>query len=168
MSATHRFATVLLPFVLLTPLACDADSEPRDDAVADTMQADSATLYDRLGGESAIRSVVDSVVAHAAADEELNFTRAGTANEWEATPENIDTLKVRLVQFVASATGGPQRYEGQDMPTAHRGMEITDAEFDRLGGHLRMALQAHDVPQNLQDELFAIVESTRPQIVTAE
>lgn len=164
-----------LPIVLLT--AITAGCQPGDDGTdegiePDTMAAEDTlaaaaegSLYDRLGGEPAIASVVDSMVAYAAADTALNFTRQGTANEWEATPENTALLKSRLVQFVGQATGGPQIYEGQDMTTAHRGMAITDEEFDRLGGHLRHALDVHDVPAREKDELMAIVETTRTAIV---
>lgn len=139
-------------------------------AAGDTLAGAQESLYDRLGGEAAIASVVDSMVAYAAADTALNFTRAGTANEWEATPENVELLKTRLVQFVGQATGGPQTYEGEDMGTVHAGMEITDEEFDRLGAHLKAALDAHGVPDAEQGELMAIVETTRSAIVapTAE
>lgn len=139
-------------------------------AAGDTLAEAQESLYDRLGGEAAIASVVDSMVAYAAADTALNFTRAGTANEWEATPENVELLKDRLVQFVGQATGGPQVYEGEDMGTVHAGMEITNEEFDRLGGHLKKALDVHGVPAAEQDELMAIVETTRTAIVapTAE
>lgn len=126
------------------------------------------TLYDRLGGEPAIAAVVDTFVALAAGDAELNFTRQGTANEWEATPENVDLLKARLVQFVGQATGGPQVYEGQDMAAAHTGMAITNEEFDRLSGHLGAALDAYNVPVAEKQELFAIVETTRSAIVAPQ
>ena len=105
------------------------------------------------------------MVALAAADTELNFTRQGTANEWEATPENVELLKTRLVQFLGQSTGGPQAYQGADMTAAHAGMQITDEEFDRLAGHLEAALDAHSVPDAEKQELFAIVETTRSAIV---
>jgi hemoglobin len=143
----------------------DEGIEPDTLAAEDTLAAAQGSLYDRLGGEPAIASVVDSMVAYAAADTALNFTRAGTANEWEATPENVALLKTRLVQFVGQATGGPEAYEGQDMATSHEGMAITDEEFDMLGGHLKHALDVHDVPAAEQDELMAIVETTRSAIV---
>lgn len=130
---------------------------------ADTVAA--ATLYDRLGGEEAIAAVVDTLVALASADTELNFTRQGTANEWEATPENVALFKTHMVQFVGQATGGPQVYEGMDMATAHTGMQITNEEFDRLAGHLEAALDAYNVPDAEKQELFAIVETTRSAIV---
>lgn len=132
---------------------------------ADTAAA--ATLYDRLGGEGAIRSVVDDFVGRAAADDTLNFTRQGTAAAWEATPANVETLKQRLVQFIGHGTGGPQIYGGRDMATAHAGMNITNAEFDRLAGHLQASLNAHGVGATEQAELFAVVETTRGAIVTA-
>lgn len=165
-----------LPTMLLIVLTggCRAEGGDAGDGIEpDTMAAAADTLaagslYDRLGGEAAIASVVDTMVAYAAADTALNFTRAGTENEWEATPENVELLKTRLVQFVGQATGGPQVYEGRDMATAHAGMAITDEEFDRLGSHLQHALDVHDVPAQEQEELMAIVETTRSAIVTAE
>ena len=152
----------------ITLVACEQQAGEPDGAdtlapAADTLVA--GTLYDRLGGEAAIAAVVDTFVSLAAADAELNFTRQGTANEWEATPETVELLKTRLVQFVGQATGGPQVYEGGDMATVHTGMEVTNEEFDMLAGHLGAALDAYSVPEEEKQELFAIVETTRSAIV---
>jgi hemoglobin len=168
-----RFTLPLLAALAIAPLAtaaCQQNGEPIDDVATDTLAGAEDTLlagslYERLGGEAGITAVVDTLFALAAADTVLNFTRRGTANEWEASPENIALFKTRMVQFVGQATGGPQVYEGQDMATAHAGMEITDAEFDRLAGHLGAALTAYDVPEEEKQELFTIVESTRTAVV---
>lgn len=166
----YTFA-VALAILALAFTACQRQGGEEEGMEADTTAATAEpeqSLYDRLGGEPAIAAVIDDFVARAAADTVLNFTRQGTANEWEATPENIDTLKMRLVQFVGQATGGPQVYEGQDMGTAHQGMEITNTEFDILGGHLKASLDVLAVPAQEQGELLAIVETTRSAIVMAE
>jgi hemoglobin len=160
-----------LAISLLATTGCQPDGEPVDETATDTVAGSEDTLlagslYERLGGEAGIAAVVDTLVSLAAADTALNFTRQGTANEWQATPENITLFKTRMVQFIGQATGGPQVYEGRDMATAHAGMEITDAEFDRLGGHLGSALTAYDVPEEEKQELFTIVESTRSAIVS--
>lgn len=174
MSMKHTLSfmfTVALAIFALAFTACQQEGGEEAGMEADTMAAVVETeqsLHDRLGGEAAITAVVDDFVARAAADTVLNFTRQGTANEWEATPENIDTLKMRLVQFIGQATGGPQVYEGQDMGTVHQGMEIMDAEFDILGGHLKASLDALAVPPQEQTELLAIVETTRSAIVTTD
>jgi hemoglobin len=159
-----------LAISLLATTRCQPDRERVDEIATDTVAGSEDTLvagslYERLGEEAGIAAVVDTLVSLAAADTSLNFTRQGTANEWQATPENIALFKTRMVQFIGAATGGPQVYEGRDMATAHAGMEITDAEFDRLGGHLGSALTAYDVPEEEKKELFTIVESTRSAIV---
>ena len=52
-----------------------------------------------------------------------------------------------------------------DMVTVHTGMGITNEEFNAIAGDLKKALDKNNVPSNLQDELIAIVETTRAQIV---
>jgi len=123
------------------------------------------SLYERLGGEPAIRAVVDDFVAYAAPDPAVNFTRKGHPNEWQPTDANVAKLKRHLVQFIAKAAGGPQTYEGRDMVTVHTGMGITNEEFNAAAGDLKKALDKNNVPSNLQDELIAVVETTRAQIV---
>ena len=129
------------------------------------MKTDAKSLYSRLGGEPAIRAVVDDFVAIAAADPAVNFTRKGHPAEWQATPENIRHLKQKLVEFIGSATGGPQQYTGQPMAAVHTGMEITDAEFNAAAADLKQALAKNKVPEPLQQELLAIVGTTRSQMV---
>ena len=123
------------------------------------------SLYDRLGGEAAITAVVADFVGRAASDPAVNFVRKGTAREWNPSPENVAKLKKHLTQFLCSVTGGPQVYEGRDMVTVHKGMEISDAEFNAIAADLQASLMAFNVPQKEQDELMAIAATTRGQIV---
>jgi hemoglobin len=122
-------------------------------------------LYERLGGQKAITAVVDDFVARAAGNPKVNFTRKGTDVEWKPSEENVKVLKRHLVQLVSKVTGGPQKYEGRDMKTAHRGMTISDEEFDALAGDLIATLDKFKVPKQEQDELVKIVASTRKDIV---
>jgi hemoglobin len=85
--------------------------------------------------------------------------------EWQATPENVEKLKVRLVQFIGQATGGPQKYAGKDMKTTHKGMKITNAEFDAAAADLKASLDKLKVPAQEQSELMAIVGGTRNDMV---
>ena len=103
------------------------------------------SLYERLGGEGAIKAVVDEFVGRAAGNPKVNFTRKGTDREWEATPANVLALKNGLVNLIGQLTGGPQKYTGKDMKTVHTGMKITDAEFNALAGDLVGALDKFKV-----------------------
>ena len=62
----------------------------------------------------------------------------------------MQDVKDGLVTFIAQATGGPKDYKGDDMKTAHRGMKITNAEFDALARDLKASLQKLSVPQREQ------------------
>jgi hemoglobin len=124
--------------------------------------AKTKSLYERLGGEAALKIVVDDFVAVAAPDPKVDFTRGGT---WKATDASVAHLKKMLVDFMGQAFGGPQVYAGRTMKDAHRGMVITQAQFDALAGHLKATLVKHKVPAKEIDEVMAIAASTAPDIV---
>ena len=62
-------------------------------------------------------------VGNVAADARINSFFAHT---------DIARLKRLLVEQICAGTGGPCSYTGRSMPEAHRGMRITDAQFDAL------------------------------------
>jgi hemoglobin len=133
-------------------------------------------LFDRLGGEQGLTAIVDDFTVRALADPRVNWERKGvkrggllTRSEptpWNPTPQNVTTLKKHLVQFLSLATGGPAKYDGNEMKNVHAGMRITNPEFDAVIGDLKASLDKLRILDKEQKELLAIVESTRPQIVT--
>ena len=131
-------------------------------AFADQATPATKSLYDRIGGQAALTKVVDDFVAKAAANPKVNFTRNGM---WTASDAAVKALKVHLVNFLGSAFGGPQKYTGRSMKEAHKGMAITQAEFDALAADLKSVLEAHKVPKAEIDEIMKIAASTAPDIV---
>lgn len=125
------------------------------------------SLYERLGGEPAVKAVVDDFVGRTAANPKVNFTRKGTPVEWKATPEAVAKLKERLVELVGAVTGGPQKYTGKSMKDAHKGMKITKEEFGAIAGDLKATLDKFKVPAKEQEELMKIVGSTAGDIIEA-
>jgi hemoglobin len=133
------------------------------------------TLFDRLGGDPGISNIVADFVVRAMEDPRVNWERAGIERgllrrvpvvDWEPTAENIAILTKHIAQFLALASGGPARYDGRELETTHADMRITNPEFDAVIGDLKATLDKLKVPSREQKELLAIVESTRPQIVT--
>lgn len=123
------------------------------------------SLYERLGGEPAITAVVDDFVARASVNPAVNITRKGEGRVWDPTPENVTHLKKMVVIFIAQATGGPQKYTGKDMKTAHAGMKITEAQFNAAAADLSASLDKFKVPKAEKEELMAIAASTKADIV---
>jgi hemoglobin len=155
--------TALGVCLALLGVAC---SKKDQQAGSDTMAASSTaavpdtgagrSLYERLGGKSAITAVVDTFVARVAADTRINkkFARS-----------NIPRVKTELVDQICSQTGGPCTYAGRTMKEAHRNMKVTEGEFNALVEDLVAALNQFNVPKREQDELLAALGSMKGDIV---
>jgi hemoglobin len=155
-----------------------ADKPGEDGSTNKAAQAEGKlALFDRLGGEKGITAIVEDATPRILQDPRVNFQRNGVTSTgfslkrektvtWQATPENVAQLKKHLVQFISLASGGPAHYEGKDMKSVHAGMKISNPEFDAAVGDVKASLDKLQLPNKEQKELLAIVESTRPQIVT--
>jgi truncated hemoglobin YjbI len=162
----HRWALICVVGGML--VGCKGTGKaPATKPVADMNAMGMAnSLYGRLGGEKAIEAVVEEFVARASTDPRVNFTRKETGHEWEATADNVARLKVHLVQYFMGVTGGPpSEYRGKDMRAVHKGMKISNAEFDAAAEDLKASLDELNVPVKERDELMAIVGGTRGEIV---
>lgn len=125
-------------------------------------EVDPPSLWDRLGGEKGVTKVVDDFVAAAGADPKVNFFRD---KKYPSTPEKVADIKHKLVTFMSKAAGGPLQYDGKDMKEVHKGMKITDAEFNALAGHLQTALEKNGVKPADVTAVMTAVGGTRKDIV---
>ena len=158
MSTTHikRRATlsVLAAALLMTAggtavRTADAQEKPR-------------SLYARLGGVYSIATVVDDFIERLFVNRTLNANPA--INEARARVPKAG-LKFQVTALVCEVTGGPCKYTGRAMKDAHQHLNITQAEWDAMVADFKMALDKFNVPQTEQQELIAIVGSTKKDIV---
>jgi hemoglobin len=158
-----RVTVVGLGFAFLGTVGCARKESAGSDTLAASSTAAATTdttgnksLYDRLGGKSAIAAVVDTFVAKVAADARINKKFART---------NIPRVKTELVDQVCAETGGPCAYTGRSMKEAHRNMGVTEGEFNALIEDLTYALNAFKVPSREQNELLTALGSMKGDIV---
>ena len=119
------------------------------------------SLYDRLGGKKAITAVVDEFVARVADDNRINGFFAKTA----ADPARLKTFKNHLVDQICEARGGPCKYTGKDMKSAHMGMGISAADFTALVEDLVGALDKVKVGKMEKDQLLGALGPMKGDIV---
>ena len=119
------------------------------------------SLYDRLGGKKAITAVVDEFVGRVAADARINAFFAATA----ADAKRLATFKGKLVDQICEASGGPCKYTGKDMKSAHIGMGISGGDFNALVEDLVGALDKFKVPQHEKDQLLGALAPMKADIV---
>jgi hemoglobin len=161
-----RLAKPLAALLALSTLvACGTKSDQKaadSSAAAAAVAAQPKSLYDRLGGTTAIASVVDAFVANVASDARINKRFTRVAKDTAAMRQ----FKQKLVDQICQGSGGPCTYTGKDMKTAHQGMGLTGADFDALVGDLVKALDGAGVPQKEKDDLLAVLGPMRADIVT--
>ncbi|MBL4636774.1 MAG: hypothetical protein JKY56_23185 [Kofleriaceae bacterium] len=116
-------------------------------------------LFDRLGGQDAIKAVVEAFYVRVEADDELEQFFVDT---------NFKRQRLRMVKFLTTAFGGPALYRGKSMAQAHKNLNIASADFDRVAGHLVDTLVDLEVPQSAIDEIVALVVPLKADIVTAD
>ncbi len=114
------------------------------------------SLYDRLGGKDAINTVVGMMLTNIVADARINARFANS---------DAPALQGKLVDQICEATGGPCKYEGKDMKTAHTGMKVTEEEFGALVEDLVKALDDAKVGAKEKNELLSALGGMKPDIV---
>jgi hemoglobin len=124
--------------------------------------SDRPALYDRLGGVYNIATVVDDLIDRIMVDPRLNANpRVDEAHHRVSAAG----FKYFVTEMLCEAAGGPQHYSGRPMGDSHRHLMITDEEWLAFRDDLQQTLDKFAVPQPEQNEIKAIVESTREAIV---
>jgi hemoglobin len=117
------------------------------------------SLYKRLGGREGIAGVVDDFVANMVADPRVNARFKGMP------PVAVFKLKTNLSDQICDAAGGPCSYVGRDMKTTHKGMKVTDAEWNATVENLGKALDKRKVGAKEKSELLGVLGPMKADIV---
>jgi hemoglobin len=139
----HNLYSILIGGLLLSGCASKPSPEP--------------SLFVRLGGLPALIAVTDKTIDRTA-------TEPSTRRSFDGV--KLKPVKESIVSFLCQATGGPCKYEGESMAKAHRGLDITAAEFDAMVGQLVDTLNQFNVPAKEKNELLQLLGPLKADIVT--
>ncbi len=127
----------------------------------DATRAADASLYSRLGGAQGISRLVDDIVdAHM-----RNPVIQSRFLPYRETPEKLEEVKRHLREFVEEGSGGPGSYSGSSMPEAHRGMNISEAEYVAAIDDILAVMDEHELDEETRKDMLAILYSLKDQIV---
>jgi hemoglobin len=117
------------------------------------------SLYERLGGYDGIAAFVDNLLPRVKGDSQLGrfwHHRGDDRNERE---------QQLLVDYLCSNAGGPVYYRGRDMKLSHKGMQISESDWNVFMGHAGDTMAALNVPPQECDDVAAFVVSLKDEIV---
>jgi len=122
-----------------------------------------ASLYDRLGGNAGLRRIVADFFQGLTSNPQLLHQNPQIAVAYaKADPEKRDK---RFADYLGVLAGGPGEYTGQPLDRVHAPMGITEADWTLGAQEIVRALNKNRVSKADQNELFALVEPLKPQIV---
>lgn len=117
--------------------------------------ADDRSAYERLGGEAALRAIIDDFVDRVTSDMMIGF-------HFRAVDKQ--KLKDLEFQFASRHLGGPHKYEGRALTESHRAHPIMGGQFNRRLRLLDQTLQDHGAPPDVRLLWLAHNEKLRSQI----
>lgn len=118
--------------------------------------ASEKTLYERLGGEAAINAAVDIFYKKILADDRISHLFENT---------DMNRLMSKQREFLTYAFGGSSKYDSQSLRAAHKDLDLIEYDFKAVAEDLVATLNDLDVPQQLQDEVLAIVATTHDDVL---
>ncbi len=119
----------------------------------------SNSLFERIGGNDAVSAAVDIFYTKVISDDHIN-----------SFFEGVDMQKQmrKMKSFLSYAFGADTPFHGKSMRVAHERLVkngLNDSHFDAVKNHIDTTLKELSVAQPLIDEVLAITESTRNDIL---
>lgn len=119
------------------------------------------TLFDRLGGDEGISTIVDGIVAIHLKNSEINHLFLPL----KKNPSHLENVKKHLREFLSSGTGGGAVYSGKDLPTAHKGMQITENEFLSATDDILTVLSNNNIDEETKKDMLYILYSLKGTVI---
>lgn len=114
------------------------------------------SLYERLGGTEGIRAIANDLI-------DIHVANPRIAARYGET--DIPATKKLAADFFITGSGGPAVYEGKDMVSAHKGMNIDNDEFVAVLDDALEALDKNNVGQREKEEVLYIFYSLKAEVV---
>lgn len=116
-------------------------------------------LYRRLGGYDAIAAIIGDLFQRLKEDPRFARFGAGRSLDSKARVQQL------TVEQICELAGGPCVYLGRDMRSSHRGLGITEAEWQINREHALRVLDQYAIAERERDEFLELFERYRTEIV---
>ena len=115
------------------------------------------SLFPDMGGQAGIDKIVDASVDNYLADDRIKAI---------FDESNMDRIRAEFKIQFCQVTGGPCAYRGHDMVAAHKGLHLTNADFNAVVEDLQDAMTKIGVPFAVQNRFLARLAPMQHQVVS--
>lgn len=117
------------------------------------------SVYEQIGGEPAMSAAVELFYRRVLADERISHFFEDVDMERQAAKQKA---------FLTMVCGGPSSYTGKDMRKGHAHLVkqgLNDTHFNAVAEHLSATLTELGVARPLVEQVLAIAESARADVL---
>lgn len=127
------------------------------------------TLYERMGELKGIEGFVDVLMANVAAETAVQNssmlrTHSPLLNDPDK-PARLARLRNNFINQMGEATGGPLKYTGLSMLSAHKGMMITEKEWSVWRQAADASMETNKLGAKERAELATILDEMKAATV---
>ncbi len=115
------------------------------------------TLFADMGGQPGIDRLVDASVDNYLADDRIKDT---------FSESNMERVRAEFKVQFCQVAGGPCSYSGHNMAAAHKGLHLTNADFNAVVEDLQAAMTSCDISFATQNRFLARLAPYQHQVVT--
>lgn len=115
------------------------------------------TLYADLGGKDGVNRLVEIFVDNYLADPRVKDT---------FSESNMDRIRAEMKDQFCVVAGGPCVYRGHNMTVTHKGLHLTNADFNAVVEDLQAAMDKCAIPFATQNRFLARLAPMQHQVVT--
>ena len=120
--------------------------------------ARAGSLYEELGERPGLARIVDGMLHRVLLDPRIKE---------KFDDANMERLQGLLILHLCVVSGGPCRYPGRTMKTAHADLSLAPRHFNALVEDIQDAMDAESVPFRTQNRLLALLAPMHRDIVAA-
>jgi len=119
------------------------------------------TIYEKLGGAEGVSVIVDEIVEQHIKNEHIKHYFIPL----KENPEYFNQFKQHVKDFLSSGTGGKEEYKGRDMSSAHKGLNLSEADFLHAIDDILLVLDTHKVDRGSRNEILATLYSMKGSVI---
>jgi hemoglobin len=135
-------------------------TQPRQpDQTSDMIARTEPSLYRRMGGYDLIAAAIDGMLMRMRGDPQFARFSMGRSED------SLRRARQFLVDQLCALAGGPCLYTGRDMKTSHKGLGITESDWQTTVKYMRDSMTELNIPQREQDEVITLWTGYKDEIV---
>lgn len=155
-------------------MACGKKTPPKEPTITETVadagpvgEADAEpakpkTLAERLGSKEGIDKIAEAFVQN------MLHNDATKKRFAKLSKERVEKFRANVAAQFCKLADGDCEYAGKPMKDAHKGMKITETEWNAAVSGLRAALNDNKVAEDDQSDFIARIGPIRDDIVEAK